>query len=191
MDNFANLKSTIDVFCSISGEMVSLPKSFIMFSANSHPKFCRIVRKKLGMKDQKEFGSYLGCPMQVSLRTTKCFKDVVQKISSRITSWKYMKLNQMGKLLPINNILVALASHIIINLPHAQIYHQANIFSPVEIFVVLEKRPIYSKKTALLEMHKQEVGLSFRNIELLNKAFGVQACLAFTFSPEYLGKQDF
>uniref|UniRef100_A0A803LMK0 Reverse transcriptase n=1 Tax=Chenopodium quinoa TaxID=63459 RepID=A0A803LMK0_CHEQI len=92
IENFGVMKSTIDQFCNLSGEM--------------------------GVKDNEKMGTYLGCPIDVDGRSTGVFQEIVGKIASKLSSWK----------------------------------------------------PIYWRKTSLLENHKHDGGIGLWNLKSLNQA---------------------
>lgn len=65
------------------------------------------------MSCKKEMGAYLGCPMDVDGRSSRKFDFVVDRIKQKISSWKFITLSQVGKLILVNSIIVAMASHVL------------------------------------------------------------------------------
>lgn len=63
--NFGRLKATLDEFCRISEEIVSLPKSYVIFSRNAKRQMKRTLRQIIGVADKDKLGVYLGCPTEV------------------------------------------------------------------------------------------------------------------------------
>lgn len=65
------------------------------------------------MSDKQKMGVYLGFPMEVDGRSFADIKGIVEKLEQKIMSWKHIILNQAGKIVLINAILMAMASHVI------------------------------------------------------------------------------
>ncbi|XP_010687249.1 uncharacterized protein LOC104901378 [Beta vulgaris subsp. vulgaris] len=166
------IKTVLATFCEKSGEKINFEKSHVIFSPNTPPKFKKILRKPLGVKDKDKVGSYLGCLMEVDGRTTSVFNDITTKTAYKILTWKFSTLSQAGKLILINTILTALASSII-SIYLLPVKTTRNITSLLLKFwwsSSMEKKPIYWRKRELLEKHKFLGGLSFRNVAHVNKA---------------------
>ena len=124
------------------------------------------------MRDKIKIGTYLGCPMEVDGRTTSVFNEIITKTANKILTWKFSALSQAGKLILINTILTALASNII------SIYLLPKKINRNITYLLLrfwwstsmEKKPIYWRKRELLEKHKFQGGLSFKNVAHVNKS---------------------
>lgn len=93
--------------------MINFGKSSILFSPNTPSRFVRIMRKPLGVQSRVEMGDYLGCPMDVDGRASSKFSTIVEKINNKISSWKFSNLSPSGKLILINSVLIAMASHVL------------------------------------------------------------------------------
>ena len=143
-----------------------------IFSPNTPLRFTRIMRRPLGVSSKPKLGTYLGCPMEVDGRSTTQFNAILSKVVDKITSWKFINLSQAGKLILINTILTSLASHILsIYILPAKISRQLS--STLLKFwwsSSSDKKPIYWRSRDVLEQHKSNGGLSFRNIQITNKA---------------------
>lgn len=63
--------------------MVSLQKSFIVFSKNIPPRFVKILKRALGAEVKNSVGTYLGCPMEVNGRSAAIYKELEQKIKKK------------------------------------------------------------------------------------------------------------
>ena len=166
------IKNILATFCEKSGEMMNFEKSHVIFSPNTPPKFRKILRKPLGVKDKDKIGSYLGCPMEVDGRNTSVFNEITTKTANKILTWKFSTLSQAGKLILINTILTALASSIIsiYLLPKKTTRNITSLLLRFWWSSSMEKKPIYWRKRELLEKHKFQGGLSFRNVAHVNKS---------------------
>ena len=127
-----NLKEIIGHFCEKSGEAINYNKSSVIFSPNMSRRFRALMRKPLGVKNTESLGKYLGCPMDIDGRNTKTLDIVVDRINSKILSWKFMHLSPSARLILINTILCTMASHIC-NIPYlsninCRINYKLNLF---------------------------------------------------------------
>lgn len=100
------------------------------------------------------------------------FENIPQKISSTISSWKFSNLNQAGKILLINSILVTRASHIMatFQLPKFILNKVSPILLKFWWATSHNRKPIYWRKKELLQEHKSKGGLGLKDMEALNQA---------------------
>ncbi|XP_057247522.1 uncharacterized protein LOC130589908 [Beta vulgaris subsp. vulgaris] len=100
-------------FCHISGQMISLRKSYVKFSPNI-PESRVLEYKGILELDSTQFlGTYLGAPVDIQGKKTRHFTFLLDKISQRITTWSHSPLSQAAKLILINSILLASIAHIL------------------------------------------------------------------------------
>ncbi|KMT09185.1 hypothetical protein BVRB_6g132880 [Beta vulgaris subsp. vulgaris] len=166
------IKNTLATFCEKSGEMINFDKSHVIFSPNTPLKFRKLMRKPLGVMEKEKIGIYLGCPMEVDGRTTSAFNNVIAKVGERIASWKFSNLSPSGRLILVNTILISLASNIISTylIPQKITRKITSLLLKFWWGSSMDKTPIYWRKRSLIEKHKYQGGLSFRNITHTNKA---------------------
>lgn len=112
-DSCSKLRTALDEFATLSGEVVSLENSFIIFFPNTPSTFVRFMRKPLGVKNRATLGTYLGCPMDIDGRSSSKFDFLYERMVKKTSSWKFNNLSQAGKLLLINSIIIALSSHVL------------------------------------------------------------------------------
>ncbi|KAL2899398.1 hypothetical protein RDABS01_024480 [Bienertia sinuspersici] len=149
--------------------MINYKNSHVQFSRNTPPKFIRYTRKPLGVRSQEKMGPYVGCPMEVDGRTTSTFNQVHDRVLQCISSWRYSCLNPAARTILINNILVALAAHIM----STYLIPLNKISSTILRFNwggSGQTNPIYWMSWDKLELRKEEGGLGHRNLTSLNKA---------------------
>ncbi|XP_048503164.1 uncharacterized protein LOC125498892 [Beta vulgaris subsp. vulgaris] len=170
--NCWTIKNVLSTFCEKSGEMINFEKSHVIFSPNTPIKFTKIMRKPLGVQVKGKIGNYLGCPMEIDGRSSASFNEITTKTVNKILSWKFSRLSPAAKLILINTILTSLASHIvsIYLLPRKITKKLSSTLLKFWWSSSMEKKPIYWRKKEVLENHKQQGGLGFRNIEKVNKA---------------------
>ncbi|KAL2921482.1 hypothetical protein RDABS01_012973 [Bienertia sinuspersici] len=111
-ESCSELRSTLEDFCAISGEMINYKKSHVQFNRNTPLKFVRYMRKPLRVRSQEKMGTYLGCPMKVDGRNTSTFNQIHDRVLQCMSSWKYSCLSPDPRSILINSILVTLAAHI-------------------------------------------------------------------------------
>lgn len=117
-------------------------------------------------------GTYLGSPMDVDGRSSSKFQVIVDRVNEKIGSWKLSKVIPGGKLLLINSVLIAMASHIL-----------STYLCPTMITKKLNstllrywrassstKKPIYWRKKELLYSHKNDGGMGLKEVRSLNVA---------------------
>lgn len=83
--------------------------------------------------------------MDVDGRSLKDFKRIPTKMANTITSWKFKTLSQARKLILINSILIAYASHIMatFQLPKYILNQVSSILLKFWWALSQDKKPIY------------------------------------------------
>lgn len=102
--------------------------------------------------------------------SSSVFIYFLDKVRQQISYWQFSMLNQAAKLLLVNLILVAIASHVM-----------ALYFFPKYMFCALKscllkfqwggcqtKRAVYWRSQGVFQLHKSRGGLGFRNFTSLN-----------------------
>ncbi|XP_021743996.1 uncharacterized protein LOC110710043 [Chenopodium quinoa] len=166
------VKETLQDFCQLSGEVINMKKSSILFSPNTPSRFVRILRQPLGIRSNTELGTYLGCPMDIDGRTFAKLKGVQEKIMKIISSWKFSHLTMPGKIILINGVLAASLQHIL------SVYWCPKSLANSIMSILLKflwrnstaKKPIYWAKKSLICSHKTSGGLGIRSVMHLNKS---------------------
>ncbi|XP_021866236.1 uncharacterized protein [Spinacia oleracea] len=171
-DSCVNLRKALDEFSLISGEVVSLEKSFVTFSPNTPRRFISFMRRPLGMKNKFAMGTYLGCPMDVDGRSSQKFEFLIDRIAKKLSSWKFISISQAGKIILVNSIIVAMASHVmsLFLIPRGSLSRITSLFTKFIWSTSMDRKPIYWRSRALLEKHKEQGGLGVHNIKNLNTA---------------------
>lgn len=116
--------------------------------------------------------------MDVDGRSSTKFDYLVERVSKKISLWKFSCLSQGGKLILMNSIIIAMASHVmaLYLVPKGVLKRISSLFTKFFWASSMEKTPVYWRARTLLEKHTSEGGLSLRNVEKLNVALvGKQA----------------
>ncbi|KAK4604733.1 hypothetical protein RGQ29_012985 [Quercus rubra] len=110
--NFHTIKKVLNEFCSISGQKVNLEKFRIYFSPHTKPENITHIEHVLGIKHSKEFGKYLGIPILMDGRNKRAYDFIIDKICTRLSSWKARSLSLAGRLTLINSVTSAIPTHL-------------------------------------------------------------------------------
>ncbi|KAK3212866.1 hypothetical protein Dsin_017572 [Dipteronia sinensis] len=90
------MKDCIDMFCDISGQQVSFPKSRVLCSNNVSNGFAKTLAEIYGSPVTKNLGKYHGVPL-IHCRITKdTYKEILEKTQSRLSTWKNSTLSFLG-----------------------------------------------------------------------------------------------
>lgn len=83
-----SLKSLIDRFCAISGQMLNLQKSLIKFSPNIAINLQLRYKEIFRMEAQESLGSYLGVNIDITGSKIWHFTPLLDSMSTRISQWQ-------------------------------------------------------------------------------------------------------
>lgn len=104
------IKRTLDSFLNSSGLVINQHKSSIWFSNNTPPSARSLAENILGFKFALNLGSYLGFPLGINKRVAD-FNSIVQKVCSKIDSWKSKNLSLPGKVNLIKSFCAPIAAY--------------------------------------------------------------------------------
>jgi hypothetical protein len=97
MTNATSLQQVLDIYCANSGQMVSVAKSSIFFSPNTHVLVRADIFQALHIDNEALSDKYLGLPAIVGADRSDCFLHFVERIIQRINGWKEKQLSIGGK----------------------------------------------------------------------------------------------
>lgn len=144
----------------------------MIFSPNTPQIIKDQIKAPMGIQDKEELGVYLGCPMDVNGRSSRKFEFIKDKITKKISSWKFSSISQAGKIILWNSILSTMTSHI-----SAQYSIPQRILSSITSIILCfwwrtnkDRKPIYWRAKNVLELHQSEGGLGLRNLQSMNHA---------------------
>lgn len=182
------VRRTIYIFCKISGEAINFDKSSVIFSPNT-PDFVKNKLKQiLDTPCTDKLRRYLGCDVEIDGRSFKSFQPLLDKVQRKILSWKHLSLSQLGRLILINVILVALCSNVlaVFLVPKRITKHiNSSLMRYWWKGTAEVKGMCWTKRTAL-ELPKGLGGICLRNIDFYNKAFLVKQAVRIHNSPSLL-----
>lgn len=102
------LSAIFEVCTKVLGQKINLAKSVLFCSKNTHPavveELCNILHVKKLSLDSK----YLGLPLFIGRSKKKAFRDVKEKVLSKIAGWKMRALSQVGRTTLIKAVATAM-----------------------------------------------------------------------------------
>jgi ribonuclease HI len=97
MTNATSLQQVLDSYCANSGQLVSVAKSSVFFSPNTHVILRSEICEALHINTEALSDKYLGLPALVGADRSDCFLHFVERIIQRINGWKEKHLSIGGK----------------------------------------------------------------------------------------------
>jgi len=84
MASSTHLKSLLDKFCDISGQLINYHKSTLTFSHNAIAHQENIVIGIFYIPHQASLGKYLGCPLFQGRPSKTTFKEIIDKATAKL-----------------------------------------------------------------------------------------------------------
>ncbi|KAK3212320.1 hypothetical protein Dsin_017026 [Dipteronia sinensis] len=122
------MKEYIDIFCDLSGQQVTYPKSRVFCSKNVKEKDARLIAGICDSPLTNDLGRYLGVPLIHGRTGIKTYEEIAKKTQKRLTAWKSDSLSLTGKATLIKAMTSALP-----------IYAMQSVKLPSEICNKLDK----------------------------------------------------
>ena len=98
---------TLDLYSVVSGQLINAQKSKIYFF-NTKKLVSEKVKWILGFSEDFLPSVYLGIPFFIGSNRSLYWSSVIQRIQSRIASWKVRWLSLVGKILLIKSVLATI-----------------------------------------------------------------------------------
>ncbi|KAL6125591.1 hypothetical protein ACLB2K_073647 [Fragaria x ananassa] len=98
------MKCCMDTFCNLSGQSVSLEKSMVYCSPNVSSDLANRISSICGSPITEDLGVYLGMPLIHSRVSAATYSNLVDKVQTRLASWKSKTLNMAGRLTLIQSV---------------------------------------------------------------------------------------
>ncbi|XP_004301578.1 PREDICTED: uncharacterized protein LOC101313223 [Fragaria vesca subsp. vesca] len=105
------LKTCLDNFCAISGQIISYEKSLIFCSPNTTKTMASSISATCGSPLTSDLGKYLGMPLIHSRVNKHTYDAIFYKVQSRLSSWKSKVLNMAGRLTLIQSVTSAIPNY--------------------------------------------------------------------------------
>ena len=98
------IAKVLDDFCSHSGQKINLTKSKGFFSPNVAPHMRQQLCDILGVASTPDLGKYLGFPLRLNGRNARDFRFIVDKVQSKLSSWKSKLLSPSSRVVLIQAV---------------------------------------------------------------------------------------
>lgn len=170
-DSCSAVNTVIQRFCCISGQMLSLQKSFVKSSPNILEEKQQEYKSILGVEARTSLGNYLGIPIDFQVSKVHHFTHLLDKVYTRISSWTHTLLSQPAKVIIINSILIGALMHYlaVFRIPTTIASKLDNMFAAF-FWKDNQGKGLHWKKHIIIQKPRGEGGLGIRNIGILNKA---------------------
>ncbi|KAK2638500.1 hypothetical protein Ddye_026295 [Dipteronia dyeriana] len=91
------MNECLDIFCDLSRQQVSYPKSRIFFSNNVKKSDAWLIARTCDSLLTNDLGRYLGIPLNHGRISSKTYKEIVEKTQKRLATWKSDSLSLAGR----------------------------------------------------------------------------------------------
>jgi hypothetical protein len=96
-ENVKAITDTLDSFSSLSGQMVSLEKTSILFSKNTSQNVKTSLLRQTGYREVATFGKYLGIPLVGRAPRRGDFEYLIDLVKAKLSGWKATHLSFAGR----------------------------------------------------------------------------------------------
>ncbi|GLT32300.1 hypothetical protein SLA2020_069760 [Shorea laevis] len=127
LSNATYLENLLAFFCQRSSQKINLSKSKILFSHNVTVETKLNICAKLNIPETHSLGKYLGFPISPKRLSKADCSFIVDKVRSKLTSWKAGMLSKAGR--------VTLASSVLSTIPN---YYMQGAYLPESIHKELD-----------------------------------------------------
>ncbi|XP_057744587.1 uncharacterized protein LOC130962384 [Arachis stenosperma] len=97
LDQANVINKCLETFCESSGQKVSKEKTRIFFSKNVGHNVRTEISNTLQFARTDDLGKYLGVPIFHSKVSRNTFEDIINKLNTRLNSWKASSLSLAGR----------------------------------------------------------------------------------------------
>jgi hypothetical protein len=97
LNNAISLQQVLESYCANSGQLISVAKSSVFFSPNTHVDARIQVCNTLNIDTEALSDKYLGLPALVGIDRSDCFLNLVDRVIQLIKGWKEKQLSIGGK----------------------------------------------------------------------------------------------
>jgi hypothetical protein len=165
------MKNILNVYEAASGQAISLPKSEIFYSRNVSDALKNNITNILIVRAVLGTGKYLGMSSMIGRDITTTFAYIKDRVWNRINSWSSKCLSKAGREVMIKSVLEAIPSDVM------SLFHL-----PTTLITTIERmmnsfwwghgrtshRGINWLSWEKLSMHKNNSGLSFKDLSAFN-----------------------
>ncbi|KAL4343532.1 hypothetical protein AHAS_Ahas11G0087800 [Arachis hypogaea] len=171
------IKKFLKAFCDSSGQKISNEKARVYFSKNVGNQVRIEISEALEFARTDNLGKYLGVPLLHSKVSKHTFNDIINKLNSRLNSWKASSLSFAGRTTLVKSVLSSIP-----------LYTMQTALLPVSTCNVIDRKcrsflwgdTDQSKKIHLMNWDKvcqpkKAGGLGIRHASKMNHTFMMKA----------------
>ncbi|XP_021749452.1 uncharacterized protein LOC110715189 [Chenopodium quinoa] len=164
--------SITNEFCSISGQMINVQKSFVKFSSNTPDDFRDYLSSTLRMEARSSLGYYLGLPVDLGRKKCQDFHFLLDKVAQRLLYYASLNLSSAEKLVIVNSVLVATFNHIlsVFKVPNTVCERLGSMLIRFWWKSGKDSKGLALASSALLHSPEGLGGLGIRHLRSFNKA---------------------
>ncbi|XP_021714867.1 uncharacterized protein LOC110682830 [Chenopodium quinoa] len=183
-----NLSGLLSEFCSLSGQVINLQKSFVKFSPNTPEDYKDFLARRLKLQSKPTLGSNLGLPVDLGRNKVSDFSFLIDKVVQRLTAFASLGLSSAAKLVIINSVLVASFNHVL------SVFHiPTSICSKIDNLLArfwwksdFRSRGLALRSKTLLHLPKGLGGLGIRRLSSFNTVLLARQCWRIHHHPQLL-----
>jgi hypothetical protein len=163
---------TMETFCSMSGQEVSIEKTSILFSRNVG----RSVRSRLvhisGYKETNSFGNYLGVPLTGRAPKRSDFQYIIDQVSSKLSAWKANHLSFAGRVTLAKSVIEAVPIYPMMssNIPKSCLNEIQKMQRQFIWGDTAQKKKFHALSWDNITVPKWMGGLGIRKLDVMNRA---------------------
>lgn len=86
-------------------------KSGLFFSKNTQSSTRDNITRKVEIRITNSFEKYLGLPTIIGRSRNKVFKDIIDKVRSKINNWKFKFLSQAGREIMLKAVIQVIPTY--------------------------------------------------------------------------------
>ncbi|GAU48590.1 hypothetical protein TSUD_405800 [Trifolium subterraneum] len=116
-ENVKAITDTLDSFSSLSGQMVSLEKTSILFSKNTNQNVKSTLLRQTGYREVATFGKYLGIPLVGRAPRRGDFDYLVDSVKAKLSGWKATHLSFAGRVTLAKSVIQAIPVYTMMTIP--------------------------------------------------------------------------
>lgn len=106
------LKWILDVYCKQAGQKINFHKSELFTSPNMSSQEVSNLKCIFGVKCVERPGVYLGANMEFSMRKNSIFGRILQRVGSKLASWKAPLLTFPSRLILVKHVLLTIPNYL-------------------------------------------------------------------------------
>ncbi|XP_042972967.1 uncharacterized protein LOC122304769 [Carya illinoinensis] len=171
-EEWATIKYLLSIYEGASGQKINKDKTSIYFSANTKPEAKDYILGLAGTRATKCYERYLGLPSLVGRSRYKAFKNIIDRVKSKVTNWKTKLLSQAGKEVLLKAVIQALPTYSmgVFKLPKVLLMEINKVMNQFWWGKQDKGNKVHWVSWSQMGKSKESGGMGFRDFECFNTA---------------------